>query len=129
MRDTHSFPRLCLVRLEVEGGVVRLSSPDCPAPLSFSLPTDWQAERAAGSFHKTAVLGGSCEVGGPAVVPVQSHGAGVGLRRGGRGLGLRSAEGRAGRTAADTPRQSSQYPPTLSQGRDSIHTAAIGYAP
>ena len=116
-----------MVRLEVAGGVVQLSSPDCPSPLSFSLPTDWEAERAMGSFHKTAVLGGSCEVGYTPALPVAGHCAGVGLRRGGRRLGLRSAEGRAGRTAANTPRQSNQHPPAFTQGTArSIHTATSG---
>ena len=60
IRDTHSFPRLCVVQLEmVQPGQVRLSSPDAPSPLFFSLPADFQAEPES-RFVSTSIIGGAC---------------------------------------------------------------------
>ena len=60
IRDTHSFPRLCVVQLDIlQSGQVRLASPDAPSPLLFSLPADFQAEPET-SFVSTSVIGGSC---------------------------------------------------------------------
>ena len=44
IRDTHSFPRLCLVTLTVKSLQVQLSSPDANSDLVFSLPADFEKE-------------------------------------------------------------------------------------
>ena len=45
IRDTHSFPRLCLVHLHLsDSGQVRLRSPDAQQELVFSLPADFESE-------------------------------------------------------------------------------------
>ena len=60
IRDTHSFPRLCVVQLQmVQSEQVRLSSPDAQSPLLFSLPSDFQAEPES-RFVSTSIIGGAC---------------------------------------------------------------------
>ena len=60
VRDTHSFPRLCVVQLEfLQADQVRLSSPDASSVLLFSLPSDFQAEPES-RFVSTSIIGGAC---------------------------------------------------------------------
>ena len=60
IRDTHSFPRLCLVHLKLSSsGQVRLTSPDAEKDLVFSLPADFEMEPKS-RFVSTSVIGGRC---------------------------------------------------------------------
>ena len=59
IRDTHSFPRLCVIQLDLQSDQVRLTSPDAQSPLLFSLPSDFQAEPES-RFVSTSVIGGAC---------------------------------------------------------------------
>ena len=59
IRDTHSFPRLCVIQLHIQSDQVQLSSPDAQSPLLFSLPSDFQAEPES-RFVSTSVIGSPC---------------------------------------------------------------------
>jgi len=64
VRDTHSFPRLCLMSIsmaEDEAGVISITikSPDADSDLVFQLPTDFNSEPAE-RFVSTSVIGGKC---------------------------------------------------------------------
>ena len=64
VRDTHSFPRLCLMSIsmaEDETGdlYITIKSPDAEADLVFQLPTDFSSEPAE-RFVSTSVIGGKC---------------------------------------------------------------------
>ena len=64
IKDTHSFPRLCLVSMNVamdDTGVmtVTLESPDAENSLMFQLPKDFSLEPAE-RFASTNIIGGKC---------------------------------------------------------------------
>ena len=59
IRDTHCFPRLCVVQLQIQSGQVCLTSPDNKSPLLFSLPSDFQSEPES-RFVSTSVIGSAC---------------------------------------------------------------------
>jgi len=64
IRDTHSFPRLCMVSITIEkdeNGVMNviLESPDAESTLTFALPKDFN-EESASKFVSTSIIGGKC---------------------------------------------------------------------
>merc|ERR1711892_264829 len=64
VKDTHSFPRLCLMstnKVKNENGfpIVTLQSPDAAEDLVFQLPKDFSLEPPS-SFASTSIIGGQC---------------------------------------------------------------------